>query len=73
MVVAAVGGVVGHLLLDAGSGGAGVTAAKRDCVHQILAAHVAPDAAKRTRQSVTLMSRWDGFGESETGFKELYL
>lgn len=48
VVVAVVRRVVGHLVLDAGSGGAGVTAAEGDSVHQILAVHVAPDAAKRT-------------------------
>ena len=59
VVVAVVGSVVGHLALDAGSGGAGVTAAERDAVHQILAVHVAPDAAKRMKQGVTLVSRYD--------------
>lgn len=60
VVVAVVGSVVGHLVLDAGSGGAGVTAAERDPIHQILAVHVAPKAAKRMRQSVTLMPCYDG-------------
>lgn len=60
VVVAVVGRVVGHLVLDAGSGGAGVTAAERDSIHQILAIHVAPNAAKRIRQSVMLVSRYDG-------------
>lgn len=46
VVVAVVGGVVGHLELDAGTGGAGVAAAEWDAVHQVLAVHVAPDAAK---------------------------
>lgn len=46
VVVAVVGGVVGHLDLDAGTGGAGVTAAEWDTVHQVLAVHVAPNAAK---------------------------
>lgn len=46
MVVAVVGRVVGHLGLDAGSGGAGVTAAEGDAVHQVLAVHVAANAAK---------------------------
>lgn len=59
VVVAVVGAVVGHLALDAGSGGAGVTAAERDSVHQILAVHVAPNAAKRMRQSVKLESCYD--------------
>ena len=56
VVVAVVGSVVGHLALNAGSGGAGVTTAERDSIHQILAVHVAPNAAKRIRQSSTLMS-----------------
>lgn len=51
VVVAVVGSVVGHLVLDAGSGGAGVTAAERDSIHQVLAIHVAPDAAKRDQVS----------------------
>lgn len=46
VVVAVVGRVVGHLELDAGSGGAGVAAAERDAVHQVLAVHIAADAAK---------------------------
>ena len=45
MVVAVVGRVVGHLALDAGPGGAGVAAAEGDPVHQVLAVHVAADAA----------------------------
>lgn len=60
MVVAVVGRVVGHLVVDAGSGGAGVTTAERDSIHQVLAVHVAPNAAKRIRQSVMLVSRYDG-------------
>ena len=60
MVIAVVGSVVGHLILDAGSGGAWVTAAEWDSIHQILAVHVAPDAAKRIRQSVMLASCYDG-------------
>lgn len=59
VVVAVVGAVVGHLALDAGSGGAGVTAAERDSIHQILAVHVAPNAAKRMKQSVMLESCCD--------------
>lgn len=59
VVVAVVGGVVGHLELDAWSGGAGVTAAERDSIHQILAINIAPNAAKRMRQSVMLVSRYD--------------
>lgn len=55
VVVAVVSRVVGHLELDAGSGGAGVTAAERDSIHQILAIHVAPNAAKRMRPSIMLV------------------
>lgn len=56
VIVAVVGRVVGHLVLDAGSGRTGVTTAERDSVHQVLAIHVAPDAANRMRQSVILVS-----------------
>lgn len=59
VVVAVVGRVVGHLALDAGSGGAGITAAEGDSIHQILAVDVAPNAAKRMKQSVKLVSRYD--------------
>lgn len=60
VVVAVVGGVVGHLGLNAGPGGAGVTAAEWDPIHQILAVHVAPNAAKRMRPSVMLVPHYDG-------------
>lgn len=61
MVVAVVGGVVGHLQLDAGPRGAGVAAAERHAVHQVLAVHVAANAAKRMRRRVIVfMSRYDG-------------
>lgn len=46
VVVAVVGRVVGHLGLDAGPGRAGVTAAERDSIHQILAVHVAANTAE---------------------------
>ncbi len=62
VVVAVVGRVVGHLVLDAGSGRAGITAAERDSIHQILAVNVAPNAANRMRQSVMLVSGYDGLG-----------
>lgn len=60
VVVAVVGGVVGHLVLNAGPGGAGVTAAEWDSIHQILAVHVAPNAAKRMRPSVISVPCYDG-------------
>lgn len=61
VVVAVVGGVVGHLHLDAGPRGAGVAAAERHTVHQVLAVHVAANAAKRMRQRVIVfMSCYDG-------------
>lgn len=61
VVIAVVGRVVGHLQLDAGPWGAGVAAAERHAVHQVLAVHVATNAAKRMRQRVIVfMSRYDG-------------
>lgn len=69
VVVAVVGRVVGHLALDAGPGGAGVAAAERDSVHQVLAVHVAPNAAKRMKQSIMLchaMMVWKSELKSET-------
>lgn len=60
VVIAVVGGVVCHLHLDAWPGGAGVAAAERHAVHQVLAVHVAANAAKRIRQRVIVfMSRYD--------------
>ena len=50
VVIAVVGRVVGHLALDAGPGGTGVAAAEGDSVHQVLAVHVAPDAANGKNQ-----------------------
>lgn len=40
VVVVVVGGVIGQVMLDAGPGGAGVTAAERDTIHQVLSLHV---------------------------------
>jgi len=51
VVVAVVRRVVGHLPLDAGPGGAGVAAAEGHAVHQVLAVHVAPDAAGRGKRA----------------------
>lgn len=56
VVITVVSGVVGHLVLDAGSGGAGVTAAERDSIHQVLTIHVAPNAAERMRPNIMLVS-----------------
>lgn len=60
VVVTVVSRVVGHLLLDAGSGGAGVAAAEGHPVHQILPVHVAPDATKRAKQSSELETESGG-------------
>lgn len=46
VLVVEVGRVVGELLLDAGPRREGVAAAEGDAVHQELALHVAPQAAK---------------------------
>lgn len=43
VVVGVVGRVVGHLVLDAGPRGAGVTAAEWNSIHQVLPIHVAAD------------------------------
>lgn len=45
VLVVEVGRVVGELVLDAGSRWEGVAAAEGDAVHQVLALHVAPQAA----------------------------
>ena len=49
MLVAEMGGVVGQLVLDAGSRGAGVAATKRDTVQQVASIHIAFDAAAREK------------------------
>lgn len=51
VVVVVVGGVVGQVMLDAGSRGAGVTAAERDAVHQELAFDVTEDTTEGQRES----------------------
>lgn len=51
VVVTVVSRVVSHLVLDAGSGGAGVAAAEWHSIHQVLPVHVASDATKKTKQS----------------------
>lgn len=55
VVVTVVGRIVRHLVLNAGSWGAGVTAAERHSIHQILAVHITPNATRR--QSVGLAKR----------------
>lgn len=45
VVIAVVGSVVGHLVLDTGPWGAGVTAAEGDPIHKVLPVHVAVDSA----------------------------
>lgn len=45
VVVAVVGGVVGHLVLDAGPRRARIAAAKGDPIHQVLPVHIAIDTA----------------------------
>lgn len=51
MVITVVGSVVGHLCLNAGSGGAGVTAAEGHSIHQILAINITANAARKKRNS----------------------
>lgn len=50
-VVVVVGGVIGQVMLDAGARGAGVTAAERDAVHQVLPLHVTEDTTAGQSQS----------------------
>lgn len=54
MVITVVGRVVGHLCLNAGSGGAGVTAAEGHSIHQILAINITANAARKKRNSIML-------------------
>lgn len=61
VVVAVVSRVVGDLVLDAGSRGAGVAAAERDAVHQVPSVHVAfdPTMDKGRRQRECTQTRID--------------
>lgn len=54
VVITVVGRIVGHLSLDAGSRGTGITAAEGHSIHQILAIHITANAAKEKRNSVML-------------------
>lgn len=44
VVIVIVGGVVGQVMLNAGSRGARVTAAEGDAVHQVLPLHITEDS-----------------------------
>lgn len=50
MVVVVVSRIVSQVVLDAGAGGPGVTAAKRDTIHQVFSLHVTEDTTVGQRQ-----------------------
>lgn len=60
VVVVVVGGVIGQVMLDAGPGGAGVTAAEGDAVHQVFPLHVTENTAVEQTQEGDMNPRMVG-------------
>ena len=79
MFVVIVGVVVQQVVLQAGSRGAGVTAAEGDAVHQVAPVNVAPDTTGRNRGAARGRVRAGGRGtlknsgsDQETGDKRQF-